>query len=253
MPTKIFFFMILLMGFAVPSLSFAVIVGSGGATYPIKERDMLEVIEERIATIDQEEFLQKLQDSIKAEAKVFRPKDAVSDLAIATKDRIFDVDLTYTVSQDVVDMYGKVIYPKGHTVNPLVELRNRGIPYPFVIVVLNAERKEELEWFRNTGLNDNPNVKLWISNGHAYELGQELRRPVYYLTQFIQKRFMVTETPTLIYWPQVQDYLKVKSVAVSPAVDKAQDDSAKEELEAIQKDKRTGEVDEVPYDSKIEF
>ena len=63
----------------------ALVVGRGGAVYPIKERDFLEVIAERIAGIDPRALQEKLQNVIQDEARTFRPHDAVGDCPLRIK------------------------------------------------------------------------------------------------------------------------------------------------------------------------
>lgn len=219
------------LNIAIPAS--ATVVGRDGAVYPIAERDMIDVIEERAAQIDQGELLRKMQDKIRQDARTFRPEDSVDDLPRAASDEVYRVDLSYRVPQDIVDLYGQVIYPEGYVFNPLALMRERGIGYPFVIVVLNAASKVELEWFKASGLNGNPRVRLWITDGHAYELAEELKRPVYYLTRRIQSRFSIRATPSLVYWPQGDDHLAVRTLALPLPPETSPADAGGQVLEAV--------------------
>lgn len=197
----------------------ASIVGTGGKTYPITEKDMLLVIEEAIAKVDPDKLQQDIQDSFKKQLKDFRLKDAVSALPPADKDLTYRVDLSFTVSpelaQALVDVYGRSIYKAGTKVNPLPLMRKQGITYPFKLVIINADRPAELAWFKKQKLNDSPLVKLLITDGKPLELASQFKRPVYQLTQKIRERFQIQKTPSIVWWPTKSPYLAVKMFKVS--------------------------------------
>lgn len=165
----------------------------------------MEVIAERIAGIDPRALQEKLQNVIQDEARTFRPHDAVGGLPPADKDELYRVDLSFTVTPElakaVTDINGASIYPEGLRVNPLKIMAEKGIGYPFILVVLNADRPAELRWFKDTGYNDDPRVKLLITDGYPYDLALELGRPVYQLSRGLRDRFQIRATPSLVFWP----------------------------------------------------
>ena len=201
------------------------VVGRGGAVYAIKERDFLEVIAERIAGIDPQALQDKLQTLIRDEARVFRPHDAVSGLPAAEKDELYRVDLSFSITPElakaVTDSNGASIYPEGLRVNPLKVMADKGLHYPFVLVVLNADRPAELRWFQNAGYNSDPRVKLLITDGYPYDLALDLKRPVYQLTQGLRDRFRLKATPSLVFWPMGTDTLAVHTVRVTDSSEEA--------------------------------
>lgn len=218
MPMRTFLLLVLCLLLASPA--HALVVGRGGAVYPIKEKDFLEVIAERIARIDPQALQEKLQNLIQDEARTFRPHDAVGGLPPAGKDELYRVDLSFTVTPElakaVIDINGTSIYPEGLRVNPLKIMTEKGLHYPFVLVVLNADRPAELRWFE-TFHNNDPRVKLLITDGYPYDLALRLKRPVYQLTRTVQDRFQVRVTPSLVFWPHKTDTLAVRTVRVADA------------------------------------
>ena len=70
----------------------ALVVGRDGVTYPIKERDMLELLQERAAAMDTEEFREKLQADLKEQIETFRPHNAAAGLPIALSPSLHRVD-----------------------------------------------------------------------------------------------------------------------------------------------------------------
>ena len=189
------------------------VVGWQGVTYPIKERDMLEIIQERAAKVDMQALEARLQEEIRKQAENFRPKDAVSGLPPARESRQYRVDLTYTVPQDITDVKGNIVYPVGHKVNPLKVMADQGLHYPFLLLVINGERREEVEWFIDSEFN-NPRVKLLITDGYPYKLAETVQRPVFQLSKLIKDRFVIRETPSLVLWPLESDYLAVRTIVV---------------------------------------
>lgn len=191
----------------------ALVVGREGVTYSIKEKDFLEVIEERAANIDLAELEKTIQDSLREQVGTFRLKDGVQDIPPATSGGQYRVDLTYDVPYDIKDLHGNVIYPQGYKVNPLKVMADRGMNYPFMLLVLNGEREAEIEWFLQSRFNT-PRVKVLITNGYPYKLAERLKRPVYQLTELIMTRFRIQATPSLVFWPQKSDYLAVRTIVV---------------------------------------
>lgn len=192
----------------------ALVAGREGVTYPIREKDMLDVIRHRLSEMDLQKLQDDLQAAMKEEVKTYRLRDAVSGLPPAVSNRQYRVDLTYTVPQDIQDLHGNIIYPKGHRLNPLKVLSGQGVSYPLMLLVLNGEREAELEWFTQSGF-DNPRVKVLITDGYPYRLAERLKRPVYHLTAAIQERFRIEETPSLVYWPLQSEYLAVRTIPVA--------------------------------------
>ena len=195
------------------------VVGWQGVTYPIKERDMLEVIQERAAKVDIQTLEKRLQDDIREQAETFRSADAVSGLPAAREQRQYRVDLTFTVPRDVTDLEGNVLYPAGHRVNPLKIMADQGLHYPFLLMVINAERKEEVEWFIDSEFN-NPRVKLLITDGYPFRLAKSMKRPVFQLSRLIKERFAILETPSLVLWPLGSEYLAVRTAVVPDTEEK---------------------------------
>lgn len=210
--------------FCAATPAHALVVRTEGQVYTIKERDLLDVIHERIAAMDMDALQDKLQDLLFEQVKTYRLPDSVSDLPIATKERLYRVDLTYTVPQDITDLRGTVLYPAGYQFNPLTVMAEQGLTYPFMLVIINGARKAEREWFVHSAF-DNPRVKLLVTDGYPYQLAEELKRPVYQLTGLIQERFRIEETPTIVFWPLHSDYLAVRTVPVPEA---AEEESAHE-------------------------
>jgi len=147
-----------------------------------------------------EEMVQKI--------KHYQPHN-LKQLPAATENRTFLVDMTYTLTTDLFDRDGRLLYPKGYTFNPLDY-----VSFPGGMVVLDGANSKQLNWFKKSPYYENHQAKLLISGGYAYELVQELKRPVFYLTQKVSERLHLAVVPSVVV--QQGKNLQVSEVYVPP-------------------------------------
>ncbi len=174
----------------IPAAVFPKSLGVSGRVYPLAENDALEEIEKRAATVD----WGKYADGIKWQERLKRytPSNAVK-LPPAAKDRVFLVDMTYSLPFDIPDGKGGILYPRGFTFNPLeYTLALPGI------VVINGASKNEVQWLVSTGYLNKANIMLLISGGSWYDLSAKLKRNVFYLTAPVAERFRLEHTPSVV-------------------------------------------------------
>ena len=165
-----------------------------GKTYEFKERDILELIQEHL-TKNRPELEQKLlgqRDKLKENIKNWKPKDMVK-LTPAPKNNTFSPDITWTLTKDIKDHEGNIIYPQGFSFNPAKYAR-----LSYGIVVINANDKEELEWLEKGGYLNTIAYRIFLSEGSYYEMIQKYKQDFYYLLPEIAKRFQLKHTPSII-------------------------------------------------------
>lgn len=160
-------------------------LGSIGNTYTVVESDLIEEIK---ANIDHD----KLAKAMAEYRKPYKPKD-IYPLPVATADRTFSPDMTYTLDHDIKGADGEIFYQQGLTWNPLDYVTLSG-----GLVVINGEDASQVEWFKTSPYAENHRVKLLLSAGYANELRDRLKRPVYYLTELIARRFQLAAVPCVI-------------------------------------------------------
>lgn len=243
-----FFAAVLALFLSLPGLSLARVVGQDGQVYDIAEQDFREVISAKASAFDYEGWSQQEGAKIRERVKNFRLPDSVSGLPPAVVSEVYRVDMSYRVPQDIKDIQGNVVYPAGYVFNVLELMEKRKLHYTGVLVVINAERKVELEWFK-VHFNKSPNVKLLITDGKAYVLGEELKRPVYYLTDLIKSRFAIKATPSVVLQPAKSKYMAVKTFALQDEADPAgQGADLEMDGNGNQTTKETTEVSAVPVE-----
>lgn len=175
-------------------------LGNIGMTYPIKERDAQEEIQERAKTVDWKKVLSRVKP------ENYRPTNVIT-LPRASKDNTFLVDMTYSLEMDIPDGKGGVLYPKGFTYNPLDY-----VPYHKTLIVIDATDPDQIAWFNASEYSPRKDVTLLITGGNYLEAGKKTDRPVFYATEIIRDRFGLQAVPSVIR--QKFRMMEVKEVAV---------------------------------------
>jgi conjugal transfer pilus assembly protein TraW len=176
-------------------------LGVVGKTYPVVEPDVVAELKEEAARKNRfgdNAFLERM--------KTYQPED-IHHLPRATMGRTFLVDMTYTLDRDLLDGDGKVIYPKGFTFNPLDYVSFSG-----GMLVIDGNDSAQIKWFKETPYADNHQVRLLLSDGYAYELINQFKRSVFYLTDEIADRLHLSAVPALVI--QKGDRLQVREFLV---------------------------------------
>ncbi len=183
-------------------------IGVVGETYPVVEPDVVAELKEEAVKKNRfgdNAFLERM--------KTYQPED-IHHLPRATMDRTFLVDMTYTLDRDLLDGDGKVIYPKGFTFNPLDYVSFSG-----GMLLIDGSDPTQLKWFKKTPYVNNHQVRLLLSGGYAYELINQLKRSVFYLTDEIAERLQLAAVPSLVF--QKDDKLEVREIMVPEGEDDA--------------------------------
>ena len=132
------------------------------------------------------------QETIRTKVHDFRPS-TLHPLPSAKIDKVFQVDMTYTLKNDIPDGKGGVLYPKGYAFNPLdyVNLTS-------VLVVINAEDKRQVEWFKTSPYGSDYHTRLLLAGGDYHDLAEQLKRPVFYLMDDVAERLHLAAVPSVV-------------------------------------------------------
>ena len=161
-----------------------------GQVYPIVEPDALAEIRATAGRVN----WQKALDPKKTRTAIqrFRPHN-LHHLPAAKADKVFQVDMTFTVASDIPDGKGGVLYPKGYTFNPLDYLRLTS-----VLVVIDADDHRQVEWFKASPHATDYHTRLLLSGGDYYDLSRELNRPAFFLMDDVAKRLHLAAVPSVV-------------------------------------------------------
>lgn len=173
-------------------------LGIKGPVLEIAERDLIEVMKERVMQVDWEEKKQQASKRYWANQKFIH-------LPTNEKESIRLVDASVTVTRDIVTSDGQFIAHAGDTVNPLSSR-----PFTQAIIVFNPTDKKQMHWIRDAlpAIERNERVKkvvyiatqLETENGwDNYEaITDELDAHVFLLTPDVRDRFELLSTPSVI-------------------------------------------------------
>lgn len=155
-----------------------------GKTYPLAEPNLTQELKEQAAQIDTQALLTNVDQ--------YQPAN-LHPLPRAANDRLFPVDLTYSLDQDVRDSQGNLLYPQGFTFNPLQYASLTG-----GLVIIDGSDPKQVGWFKASPYFQNHQAILLLSGGSAAQLQRELQRPVYYLTHDIAARLQLKAAPSVV-------------------------------------------------------
>jgi conjugal transfer pilus assembly protein TraW len=163
-------------------------LGMYGATYPVIEEDAISQMKKAIAGYDWEKFKGKQ----KAKIKNYKPQDLV-DLPTAREDKVFKVDMTGSIKEDIVGKDGAVIYPKGYQYNPMEYVFMRRI-----IVFINGKDEKQIEWYKKSPYPTDMRTMLLITDGSYLNVRKKLKAlTVYYANKEIIERMGIKAVPSV--------------------------------------------------------
>jgi conjugal transfer pilus assembly protein TraW len=191
------------------SAAFAQDCGTQGATYPIKEKSALALIQERLSQMQVKGEIETHQRKLKAQAlnTIERPK-AVAGLSKTKQARTFEKDISVSMPEDIKDHSGKIIHKAGTRVNPL---NNKLLATKKVLIFLDEDDKEQVEWALKEHQRRRGLAKLVLVSGKPLELMRTFDKPFYFdQTGRLTKYFGFQQIPAMVY--QNGDKLMVAEV-----------------------------------------
>ena len=185
---KIITFITIILAIGMHGEALAKDLGKYGATYPIIEEDAISQLKKAIAKYDWEKFKNKQKEKIKN----YKPKDLV-DLPVAKEDKVFKVDMTGAIKEDIIGRDGEVIYPKGYRYNPMEYVFMRRI-----IVFINGKDEKQIEWYKKSPYPADMRTMLLITDGSYLDVRKKLNTlTVYYANKEIIERMGIKAVPSV--------------------------------------------------------
>ncbi|WP_010303971.1 type-F conjugative transfer system protein TraW [Candidatus Odyssella thessalonicensis] len=178
-------------------------LGCFGATFPIAEESLLQVLESKLTQMYQSGQLEIHQKQLQERMshKALNPL-AVPGLRRAQEAKTFLYDPSITVPYDLKDQDGRIFHGAGTRVNPLTTHR---LTKP--LLFFNGEDPDQVAWALSRHQKD-PRSKLILVQGSPFHLSQthELR---FYFDQggALIKKLGIREVPALV--TQHEDHLKI--------------------------------------------
>jgi conjugal transfer pilus assembly protein TraW len=179
-------------------------LGTFGATYPIVEKDALEEIQEKARTTDWSRAFSR--EMWEKKLKAYRPSE-LKPLPRAKRERVFLLDLTYSLDFDIPDGKGGILYPKGYTFNPLDY-----VSYPNTLVFIDGSDPIQVGWLISSEYSTDGSAMILITAGSYYDLFARLKRPVFYADARIVEKFRLSAVPAVVH--QKENVFEVREIAV---------------------------------------
>ena len=178
-------------------------LGKYGTTYPIIEEDAISQMKKAIAGYDWEKFKSKQREKINN----YKPKDLV-DLPTVQEEKVFKVDMTGSIKEDIIGRDGVVIYPKGYRYNPMEYVFMRRI-----LVFINGKDEKQIQWYKKSPYPSDMRTMLLITDGSYLDVRKKLNTPsVYYANREIIDRMGIKAVPSVAV--QKGTELEVKEYAL---------------------------------------
>ncbi len=169
-------------------------LGTFGELFPIEENNLIEVIQARLAKLQQAGTLDMHQRNIqqKIQKQVERPK-AVEGITHTKEPRTFTFDPSITVMKDLKDHQGTVFYQKGQRVNPLETL---ALTKPLLFI--DGDESSHLTW-AFLMLKRHPLAKVILVKGAPLQIMRDLDIQVFF-DQFgkITHKLGIKQVPAIV-------------------------------------------------------
>jgi conjugal transfer pilus assembly protein TraW len=185
---RIITFITIIVAISMSAEIWAKDLGKYGATYPVIEEDAIAQLKKAIAGYDWVKFTNKQKEKIRN----FKPKDLM-DLPVAKENKVFNVDMTGTIKEDIIGRDGEVIYPKGYKYNPMEYVFMRRI-----IVFINGRDEKQIEWYKQSPYPADMRTMLLITDGSYLDVRKKLKTlTVYYANKEIIERMGIKALPSV--------------------------------------------------------
>lgn len=182
-------------------------LGAVGSTYEIAEENILHVIDRKLKRMSDSGDMEKLNPAFKEQASksIKRPK-AVSGILTTTEARAFTYDPSLTLSQDLLDHQGKLIYPAGSKVNPLDTS-----PLNTVLLFIDGDNEQQVSWAKDQDTQHQQKTKWILVKGSPFELMEALNKPVFFDQDgSITTKLGIRQVPAKVF--QVGHTLQIEEV-----------------------------------------
>lgn len=169
--------------------------GRVGPTYPVREPDMLEWIEQRIAAkVDSGEALRYQQrQAEKIKYKLINPAPLTS-VSKAARARTLYYDPTFVVDENIADESGRILVAAGTTINPLDQV---GLSRP--LVFFDARDKAQVTFAKKYLDGRDGLAKPILVGGSYFDLMKLWGTPVYFDQQSaLIRRLGIRHVPAIV-------------------------------------------------------
>ncbi|HIE4507662.1 type-F conjugative transfer system protein TraW [Proteus mirabilis] len=185
-------------------------LGAVGSIWKIKERNLIAVIQERLAKKFENKSEEEIQDEIREriEQRALRP-DPVQGVTKATKTEVRYFDPSFTVTKDLADQNGVVFARKGQVYNPF-DISG----FTQTLIFIDGDDIQQLNWVKSF----KPSTirsKIILINGNIKDTEKYLKQKVFFdQLGEISARFDIERVPSIIEAAPQEKKLKITEVGL---------------------------------------
>lgn len=188
--------------------SLAADLGVQGSIYEIGEQNALEWITERLSVMQINGEIEAQNQKLKNQALKTLEHPTPIYLKPTKQPRIFEKDLTITLSTDIKDTNEKIIHKAGTRINPLKNFWSGKS-----LIFFDGDDLEQLNWALQAYKNKNGLAKLVLIKGAPLELMRQYDIPFYFdqagkLSQY----FKLEQVPATVH--QENDRLIISEIKI---------------------------------------
>ncbi|MHB0926997.1 MAG: type-F conjugative transfer system protein TraW [Gallionellaceae bacterium] len=170
-------------------------LGVIGKTYDIAERDLIEVIKDKLRNMEKTGELAKRQTEYKNRVMsgIEHPRPIPGIQATETANTHY-YDPSIVTDKDIADATGKILYPRGMRVNPLDY-----IGWNKYLLFVDARDQKQLDMSKRIMATSDKPVKLVLVAGEPLNLMRKWKKQVYYdQGGILARRFAITQVPAIV-------------------------------------------------------
>ena len=168
-------------------------IGVIGKTYPIIEQDLIEQIKGKISAKEESGELNELNQQWLGRSKDYATAPKGLFLPVAVVPKITLLETQITLKTDLTGIEGKVLYPKGTTVNPLKIMR-----LTYAMCFIDGDDEKQVAWMLEH-CTKNPRNKLVLVNGELELLSQRTGLRLFFdQNGHLIRRLKITALPAVL-------------------------------------------------------
>jgi len=186
-------------------------LGVHGQLYDIAEEDVIAYLKRRVQEYRDSGKIAELQNEWqeKTQARINRPKEALSDIKKAEENNVRYFDPTIELQEDLKDHRGVVFAKKGKKVNPLKEMPN----FNKELVFIDGDDVSQTRFAVSKARKGSLKTKIILVRGNVIELMQKHKIRIYFDQKGILVRyFSLSKFPSVI--TKEGDLLKIEEVKI---------------------------------------
>lgn len=196
---------------AMPLWAHAINLGAIGPVYPIREQDWLDHVKQRLGEMERSGELARLQrEQADRQIGAIRNPAPVPGLVTGPLARTSYIDPSITLSKDLLDQNGRVLFPAGTSTNPLdvVTMTRK-------LLFFDARDPRQLERAHLLVMQHGTGIKPVLVGGSYLELMRHWKIKVYFDQRgALVERFKIRQVPALVY--QENKRLRVDELGTAP-------------------------------------